>query len=157
MKILKKILLILLFIFIVIQFFKPNKNEGNLESVNTFLAETRPTAEVASILKESCFDCHSDNTRYPWYNKITPVNYWLNNHVKHGKTHLNFSRWEGYSVQRKIEKFEEITTLVKAEKMPLPVYTYLHSEAQLSALEVKEFVSWSNQNTLSYNLMPKPQ
>ena len=62
-----------------------------ITSTIAFIAETNPSEEVLKVLKESCFDCHSNKTNYPWYNNITPVNFWLAAHVKDGKKHLNFS------------------------------------------------------------------
>lgn len=92
MKILKKILLLLLIVFIVAQFFGPEKNEGSTDTIVAFLDDTNPPKDVKLILKESCFDCHSSFTRYPWYNSITPVNYWMADHIKHAKGHLDFSK-----------------------------------------------------------------
>ena len=68
MRLIKKILLALIIAFIVAQFFGPEKNQGDLTSIEPFLAETKPSTEVQGILKESCYDCHSSFTRYPWYN-----------------------------------------------------------------------------------------
>ncbi len=81
MKIIKKILLLLLVVFVIAQFFGPEKNEGDVTTLETFLSETAPPENVKKILKESCFDCHSDKTRYPWYFNVTPVNYWMAEHV----------------------------------------------------------------------------
>ena len=92
MKILKKIGWLLLFVFIIAQFFGPEKNEGELTSLVPFINETNPPENVQKILTESCFDCHSNVTKYPWYNRITPVNYWMNDHIKVGKKKLNFSK-----------------------------------------------------------------
>ena len=75
MRIIKKILVALLIVFIIMQFFGPDKNEGDMASIDAFIADTNPPDDVHNILKNTCFDCHSDVTRYPWYNKITPVNY----------------------------------------------------------------------------------
>ena len=107
MKLLKKILLGLLVVFIIAQFFGPEKNEGAIASVDAFFSETNPPENVKVILKEACFDCHSNFTRYPWYNKITPVNYWLADHVRHGKGDLNFSEWDTYKLKRKDHKMED--------------------------------------------------
>ena len=84
---------LLVIVFVVAQFFQPHKNQGNLESVELFLVETQATQEVRKILKYACFDCHSTSTNYPWYNSITPVNYWLNGHINEGKKHFNVSDW----------------------------------------------------------------
>ena len=108
MKIIKKIAIILLVAFVIAQFFGPEKNEGDITSVNTFLSETNPPANVKKILAESCYDCHSNVTKYPWYNTITPVNFWLADHVKDEKKHLNFSDWSAYSLKKKEHKMDEL-------------------------------------------------
>ena len=76
MKIVKKILIVLLIVLVIAQFFGPDKNESDLEDIKLFLTETNPPKDVLAILETTCYDCHSSNTTYPWYNKITPVNYW---------------------------------------------------------------------------------
>jgi len=119
MKIIKKILWLLLIVLLIAQFFGPDKNEGELASIDAFMAETNPPEDVKLILKESCNDCHSDFTRYPWYNSITPVNYWMADHVKHAKGHFNMSKWEGNSIKKKDHKFEELIEMVEKKEMPL--------------------------------------
>ncbi|RLJ62515.1 heme-binding protein [Lacinutrix venerupis] len=157
MKIVKKILLLLLVVFVVAQFFGPEKNEGSLESVTAFLEETKPPEHVKTILVETCFDCHSNVTRYPWYSNITPVNYWLSNHVKDGKKHFNVSAWEGSSVKRKDHKFEELIEMVEDKEMPLPSYTWAHGDAKLSNQQISDVLKWANQVRTMYALQPRPQ
>lgn len=157
MRIIKKILWLLLIVFVISQFFGPDKNEGDLASINAFLEETNPPEDVKLILKESCYDCHSDFTKYPWYNKITPVNYWLSNHIKHGKKHFNVSKWVGNSTKRKDHKFEELIEMVEAKEMPLNSYTWTHTEAKLSDEQIKALVDWAKQVRLKYSLEPKPE
>lgn len=152
MKVLKKILLLLVIVFIVAQFFKPDRNEGSLESIEPFIAETKPNAEVTSILKETCFDCHSNFTRYPWYDKITPVNFWLAEHVEDGKGHLNFSEWDSYSVKKKDHKMEELIEEVEEKKMPLESYTYTHANANLSDAQIQAVMDWANGVRRSYGV-----
>ena len=157
MKTIKKILFLLLIVLVVAQFFGPDKNQGDIASIDAFISETHPSDEVKMILKETCFDCHSDVTRYPWYNNITPVNYWLNGHVEHGKEELNFSKWSSYSVKRKDHKLEEVIEKVEEKEMPLPSYTWTHSEAKLTDAQIKVVVDWAEKVRLGYHLMPKPQ
>lgn len=157
MKIIKKIFLFLLIVLVIAQFFGPEKNEGDLASIDAFIAETNPPQDVKLILKETCYDCHSDVTRYPWYNKITPVNYWLANHVKDGKKHLNFSNWEGNSVKRKDHKFEELIEMVEDKEMPLESYTITHSDAKLTDAQIKSVVDWAKQVRTKYALIPIPE
>jgi hypothetical protein len=157
MKIIKKILLFLLVLVVIAQFFGPEKNQGELASIDAFLEETNPPEDVKLILKETCYDCHSDFTRYPWYNNITPVNYWLAGHVKDGKKHFNVSNWEGSSVKRKDHKFEELIEMVEEKEMPLDSYTWTHSEAKLSDAQIKSVIDWAKQVRIKYALLPKPE
>jgi hypothetical protein len=155
MKILKKFGWALLFIFIVAQFFGPEKNEGDLTSLATFIEETNPPEEVHKIMKSSCFDCHSNSTRYPWYNSITPINYWLADHVKVGKKKLNFSKWSEYSLKRKEHKMDELHEEVEKKNMPLDSYTWTHSEANLTDTQVKQIVDWAKGAQANYDAQLK--
>jgi len=157
MKILKKITVLLLVVFVIAQFFGPEKNEGTLESITAFTNDTKPSDEVMTLLETTCFDCHSNNTRYPWYNNITPVNYWLADHVKHGKKHLNFSDWGSYSVKRKDHKLDEVIEMVEDKEMPLPSYTWTHGEAKLSDKQIEDLITWAKLTRVGYGLQPKPQ
>lgn len=157
MKMIKKILLALLVLLVIAQFFGPEKNQGKLASIEPFLAETNPPENVKMILKESCYDCHSDFTRYPWYNNITPVNYWLANHINDGKKHFNVSNWVGNSVKRKDHKMEELIEMVEKKYMPIESYTFAHTEAKLSEDQIKAVVDWAKHVRLSYSLLPKPE
>ena len=109
------------------------------------MAETNPPEDVKVILKNACFDCHSDYTRYPWYNAITPLNYWLADHVDHGKGELNFSNWEEYSLKRKDHKLEEVMDLVKKKEMPLESYTWTHKDAILSDEQIEKVMAWTKE------------
>ena len=142
MKIVKKILLFLLVVFVIAQFFGPEKNEGDITSIETFIAETNPPEDVKKILKETCFDCHSNTTRYPWYFNVTPVNYWIADHIEHGKGDLNFSEWAKYSLKKKEHKMDEVWEEVKKKEMPLDSYTWTHGDAKLSDEQIKAVVDW---------------
>lgn len=157
MKVIKKIGLLFLILLLIAQFFRPEKNKGHLSSIEPFLAETNPPENVKTILKETCYDCHSNVTRYPWYNSITPVNYWMANHVEHGKKHFNVSTWEGNSIKRKDHKFEELIEMVEEKEMPLKSYTWVHSQANLTTDQIQSVVDWAKQVRIMYALMPKPE
>ena len=155
MRIIKKILWLLLIVFVIAQFFGPEKNEGTTESIVTFLDDTNPPENVKMILKENCFDCHSSITRYPWYNNITPVNYWMSDHIKHAKGHFNVSKWNDYSVKKKDHKLEELIEMVKKKEMPLPSYTWMHSEANLNDDQIKSIIDWAKKTSSNYGIIPK--
>ncbi len=157
MKVIKKTLLLLLVVFVIAQFFVPEKNEGDIASIDAFLAETNPPEDVKLILKETCYDCHSDVTRYPWYNNITPLNYWLAEHIEDGKKHFNVSKWEGSSIKRKDHKFEELIEMVEEKEMPLNSYTWTHSEAKLTDAQIASVIDWAKKVRIKYSLEKKPE
>ncbi len=90
-KFFKRLFLVLLFALIVIQFFRPAKNKSEGMSKNDITTLYAVPENVQSILKTSCYDCHSNNTVYPWYSQVQPVAWWLDGHIKDGKKDLNFS------------------------------------------------------------------
>lgn len=157
MKILKKIGLLLLVVFIIAQFFGPDKNEGSPTSLNAFYADTNPPEDVKMVLKTACFDCHSDHTRYPWYNNITPINYWLADHIEHGTKHFNASRWSDYSDKKKDHKLEELVEMVMDKSMPLESYTWAHSDAKLSQEQIDAMVTWAKAVRIKYSFLKEPQ
>ena len=150
MKILKKIGYSLLIVLLIAQFFGPEKNDGDITSVAAFIAETNPPENVKKILETTCFDCHSSKTTYPWYNSITPINYWLEEHIKDGKKHLNFSKWSSYSLKKKEHKMDELHEEVEEGEMPLNSYTWTHAEANLTPEQVVEIVTWGKKVQADY-------
>lgn len=134
----KKILIVLLIVIVIIQFIRPERNLGKRETENTIFVN----AQVGSILQNSCYDCHSNYTNYPWYTNIQPIGWWMNNHVKEGKDELNFSEFESYSLKRRLHKLEEIKEMVEEDEMPLPSYTFIHRDALLTAEEKEILYKW---------------
>jgi len=150
MKILKKIGILLLVVFIIAQFFGPEKNEGDITSVDAFYADTNPPQDVKVILASACVDCHSESSTYPWYNNITPVNYWLDEHITDGKKHFNMSKWNDYSDKKKDHKLDELAEEVGEKEMPLPSYTWTHGDADLSPAQIDAIVSWVKTTRVKY-------
>jgi len=140
---LKKILLILLLIFIVIQFIRPQKNIHTGSQPSAISTIYTVPANVDSILVKACKDCHSNNTRYPWYNNIQPVTWFLNNHVIEGKEELNFDEFATYKISRQYHKLEEIKKQIDKDEMPLSSYTLIHRDAVLTEADKHELISWS--------------
>ncbi len=155
MKLFKKIGVGFIFVFIIAQFFSPEKNTNNLEDISAFITETNPPKVVRVILENTCYDCHSSNTTYPWYNKITPVNYWLASHVNDGKKHLNFSKWDSYSFGKKDHKLDELIEEVEEKEMPLKSYTFTHSDAKLSDAQISAITEWAKNVRALYTLRKK--
>ncbi|MEN8790187.1 MAG: heme-binding domain-containing protein, partial [Flavobacteriaceae bacterium] len=148
MKILKKIALFLLVVLLAIQFIRPEKNFSETPNTEVFVQETNPPDEVMIILKSSCYDCHSDSTRYPWYNNIAPVSFWIADHVDHGKGHLDFSNWASYDAKKKDHKLEEVIEMVESGEMPLREYTWTHSEARLTEAQREAVIEWAKTTKL---------
>lgn len=143
MKLFKKILFALLIIFIAIQFIRPARNL-NAAVLPTDITQTVHVPDtVMGILKNSCYDCHSNNTRYPWYANVQPVAWWLNSHITDGKRALNFSEFGSYPIRRQQNKFKGINKEVKSGDMPLSSYTLIHTTAKLNAAEKKIIADWT--------------
>lgn len=132
-------LLVLLVAFIAIQFFPTQRNESDIVARTDFLIVNKSPKDISTILRESCYDCHSNNTDYPWYNKIQPVAWFLEDHVKHGKGELNFNTWDELSDRRKKSKLKSIINQIEDDEMPLSAYTLIHRDVILSESE-KELV-----------------
>ncbi|MFT5103214.1 MAG: hypothetical protein ACI86C_000866 [Candidatus Latescibacterota bacterium] len=134
--------------FVVVQFIRPDKNSEGYETVMTFESETKPSKQLAAVLKENCYDCHSGQTRYPWYSEIAPASYWLSDHIKDGKKHFNVSEWEGYSLKKKEHKLEELIEMVEEGEMPLDSYTWIHGYLEENDKEL--MLQWAKMIRLQY-------
>jgi hypothetical protein len=141
MKIAKRILLILLVIFIVLQAFRPAKNNSNDTTKDISKSYVVPE-NVKVILAKACNDCHSNRTRYPWYAEVQPVSWWLASHIKDGKRQLNFNEFDSYRIAKQYKKLEECIKEVKEGGMPLPSYTIIHKDAILTEAEKKILYDW---------------
>lgn len=142
MSILKKILLVLLLVFIAMQFIRPARNIGQVGQADIANRLMVP-GSVEGILKTSCYDCHSNKTCYPWYANIQPMGWVLANHIKDGKDDLNFNEFGTYTKRRQISKLKAIGSSVKEGTMPLPSYTLLHQDAILSKEEKTLVTDWA--------------
>ncbi|MDE3251673.1 MAG: heme-binding domain-containing protein [Bacteroidota bacterium] len=138
---LKKIGIALLVILLVMQAFRPAKNNSGDMRKDISVSYVVP-ADVKTILAKACNDCHSNATRYPWYSEIQPVSWWLSDHIKDGKRHFNFNEFEGYRVARQYKKLEECIDEVKKGDMPLASYTIIHKDAILSDEEKNTLFTW---------------
>jgi hypothetical protein len=145
MKAAKVFILVLIVGLIVIQFVPSgipgNKPEDDKNIINSDLLSD----PVTELIRKSCFDCHSDQTELPWYSRLAPVSWVLANHIKEGRSHLNFSEWEGYSEREKISKLAEIKDEAESGGMPLKSYLLMHPEAKMNPEEVLLLVAWTEE------------
>lgn len=135
---------IIIGVIVIIQLIPMTKNQNGPETASIDKKFKVPE-EVAVILKDACYDCHSNNTEYPWYTKIQPVGFWLNHHVNEGKEHLNFSEFLSYPAKRQSKKLEEVVETIEEGEMPLASYTYfgLHKNAKLSEAQKQVLINWA--------------
>lgn len=140
----KIILLVILFTVIVIQFIRPTKNVSDTRREADIITAFNIPSNVATVLKTSCSDCHSNNTRYPWYANIQPAGWLLAKHVSDGKEDLNFDEFANYSKRRQVSKLKSIRNSIKDASMPLSSYTLLHSDARLSDENKSIIISWTS-------------
>ncbi len=129
-------------LIIAIQFFDTDKNISATSSENAIEKHYQLSSHVQGLLKTSCYDCHSNNTAYPWYNNIQPVKWWLADHVNSGKRHLNFDEFNTYSKEKKLKKLDEITETLRSGEMPLSSYTFIHHNSKLSSADQSEIEKW---------------
>lgn len=127
---------------IIIQFFQPRENKQRNTATTISMPEN-----IKHILSRSCFDCHSNNTKYPWYSSIQPTGWILARHIQKGKADLNFDEFTGYSERRQITKLRSIRTSIKEGAMPLSSYLLIHQDARLSAVEKRLITEWAERLT----------
>ena len=133
---------ILFGIFLIIQFFRIDRSIPNVDSNNDFFEIVEVPKEIHKTLKSACVDCHSYDTKYPWYAEIAPVSWWLASHINNGRKHFNFSEWGTYSDKKADHKLEECVEMVEKKEMPLLSYMITHGEARISADERAKLVDF---------------
>ncbi len=138
----RRVLVALLAVLIVMQFIQPDKTNPESPAEADFLAVHNVDGEVGGLIKRACYDCHSNNTRWPWYTSVAPFSYIIADHVEEGREHLNFSEWTSYSADKADHKLEECAEEVEHGEMPLSGYVALHSEADLSNEELEMLVDY---------------
>jgi hypothetical protein len=150
---LKKVGFILFLVLIAIQFYQPalNQNLGQ-DYTNDFLITTNAPKNISKLIQASCYDCHSNNTNYPWYSYIQPARFFMESHIATGKENLNFNEWGNYSSRKQNNKLERIAKQIESNEMPLSSYTLIHKKAILTASQKKEVLDWINKTKDSISL-----
>lgn len=144
-KIIKKIVIIGLIVFLLMQLYQPDRNldYGKVFPEHITKLYNVPT-NVQTILKTSCYDCHSNNTNYPWYSYLQPVRFFMDSHINEGKKNLNFSEFGKYSKRKQESKLKAIGKQIKSNEMPLSSYTLIHRNAVLTTAQKIEVINWIN-------------
>ena len=139
----RKILIVLLAALITIQLFHPKKNKTEGLQPNYIGNNFAMPADVKTILAKACNDCHSNNTRYPWYATFQPVHWWLNKHIKEGKKGFNIDEYTSRNLRYQYNKMEDVVEQIKEGEMPLNSYTLIHKDARLTDEERGKITHWA--------------
>jgi|ERR1700722_6535810 len=136
---------IVLFVAVALQFTNPRHLNPPVQPGCDLLASNAPPAEVASLLKNACYNCHSHETVWPWYSYIAPMSWSVVGHVNDARTAMDFSQWPHDDAARARKRWQRIRDAVEAEEMPLRSYTLIHPEARLTAEQRKRLVQWAEE------------
>lgn len=137
----RNILLVVILVFIALQFFRPAKNNSG-DKHKSIVTRYDVPHNIDTILRRSCMDCHSNKTIYPWYAQIQPVGWWLSNHIKNGKRHLNFDDFASMRIAMQKKRMEDCLEQLKNDEMPLSSYTLIHRNAILSESDKDTLSGW---------------
>ena len=138
----KKVLLTICAVLLFIQFIRPTKNQGKIVGPQHISNVVDVPENISLILNTSCYDCHSNSTRYYWYSEIMPIGWWLNHHVEEGKEELNFSEFTFLPLKKQDHKLEEVKEEVIGKEMPIKSYTRMHKNAELTKDQIKLISDW---------------
>ena len=141
--------LLIIAILIILQFFQPEKNQGSISQESDLIVVASVPDSLSKILIASCYDCHSNRTEYPWYNRISPVSWYLYKHVREGKEGLNLSEFGNLSKAEKIGALSDLYDAIEAGSMPLQSYMLIHRDARMSQEEIDALLDWADQMSLS--------
>jgi hypothetical protein len=129
---------------IVVQFFSADLPPQEPKPSTDLIGSNEVPEAIASLLKTSCYDCHSVETRYPWYSHVAPISWLVARDVREGRDELNFSDWSDLAKRKKIKSLESIKDEVLEEHMPMPIYLVLHWDAKLTDEQRKQIADWAN-------------
>ena len=144
LRVLKWIAIVLIVVFLGIQFVRPARTNPAVDESETIFARTQMTPQVSAVLDRSCRDCHSNKTVWPWYTNVAPISWWLSNHVNEGRANLNLSEWGKLAQDRQDRKLRQICDEVSDGVMPLSSYVPMHPQAKLSAEDKKTLCDWTD-------------
>lgn len=140
----KKVLISAMVLIAGMQLIRPAKNLSAGASPNDMNTKYPIPADVQTILKRSCYDCHSNNTNYPWYYEVEPMGWGMAWHTNDGKKHFNFDEFASYTPKRARHKLEELVKEVQEGEMPLSSYLWIHQDAKLTPEEVRKITNWAD-------------
>lgn len=141
---LKRTILLLIVVFLLMQLYRPNKNDKDYVVADDFLEISKAPEDIKLLIKNSCYDCHSNYTNYKWYDNIAPISWWVDKTVAKGKVAINFSEWENTDPQKRLSFLSASVFDITTEKMPPQYYLIMHPSAKLSTNEKEKLIMWLN-------------
>lgn len=138
----KRVLIVVVLAVVGMQFFKIDKTNPVVNEAETISAVLQPPAEVEKILRSACYDCHSNETQYPWYTDVAPISWWIKGHIDEGRGYLNFSTWSQYDKERQNELMERSKRMVVKGFMPPKQYMGMHPKANLTLGKRELIARW---------------
>ncbi len=142
-RVLKWVVVIFACGFVALQFYRPARTNPVSDPSQSIEARLQVSPQVVSVFERSCNDCHSNKTRWPWYTNVSPVSWFIVDHVDHGRSHVNFSEWGSYDQEKQLKRLQEMCEQVEDGSMPLSSYTPLHPGSELSAEDKKLLCDWA--------------
>ena len=139
-----RVVLALGVLFLLLQLIQPERTNPPA-SADDLRRHLPASPRVAGLLRAACFDCHSNQTRWPWYSYVAPVSWLVSRDVEEGRKHLNFSQWGSYERRKQIGRLGAVGEEVGNGEMPLPIYAAMHEEAKLSKEDRDSLVAWAEQ------------
>ena len=133
----KKIVYGFLIFLILIQFIPLDRSNPPVTE------EIHIPGNLKPIIQKACYDCHSNETRWPWYAYVAPISFLIVKHVQDGREEVNFSTWDKYDLDKKLDILEEIEEKVRKDKMPLKQYVWIHKDARLTPQEKEDIIRWA--------------
>lgn len=130
-------------IFLVIQFVPNQLPEVTENNPKDLLGSGLVEGEMATLLKTACYDCHSNETKYPWYSFVAPVSWLVAKDTREGREEVNFSYWTDIDMMDKLAILDDVYSEVEEEHMPLPIYLSMHSEAKLTPEDRQKIMEWA--------------
>ena len=125
------------------QFIRPDRTNPSADLSKDFAAIYGQTSTIVPLIRKACYDCHSSETRWPWYSNITPVSWFVSDDVREARRHLNFSTWGDYPARKRASSLDHIRDEVSSGDMPMWTYLLMHSDAHLTQGERDSIVSWA--------------
>jgi len=138
----KKIIIGLIVFLVLAQFIRIDKTNPEVKPELDLIQVESAPSEIAGLLKANCYDCHSNESKYPWYTNVAPVSWWIKRHINNARGSLNFSEWANYSPQQKVDHAAESGLKVEKKWMPISSYKLAHPEARMSDEQVASLSQW---------------